>query len=113
MDFGLRNKRALVTGASRGLGEAIAMGLRAEGAEVAICAREPKRLEAAAKELGAASLVSDLSAPGAATELARQAIQRLGGIDILVVNTGGPPAACFDSVSDDTWRQAFESLWMR
>ena len=102
MDLGLRNKRALVTGASSGLGKAIATGQRAEGAEVAICAREPRRLEAVAKELGAAGLVSDLSAPGASTELARRAIERLGGIDILVVNTGGPPTACFDSISDDT-----------
>jgi 3-oxoacyl-[acyl-carrier protein] reductase len=110
MDFGLSNRRALVTGASRGLGKAIASELRAEGAAVAICAREPGRLEAVAKELGAVGLVSDLAAPGAAAGLVREATNRLGGIDILVVNTGGPPAAGFDAVADETWRHAFEGL---
>jgi 3-oxoacyl-[acyl-carrier protein] reductase len=112
VDLGLRNKRALVTGASRGLGKAVASELRAEGAAVAICARQPGRVEAAAAELGAVGLVSDLSAPGAAIELVRQATVRLGGIDILVVNTGGPPAAGFDAIADETWRQSFEGLWM-
>jgi 3-oxoacyl-[acyl-carrier protein] reductase len=112
VDLGLTNKRALVTGASRGLGKAIARGLRAEGAAVAICAREPGRVEAAARELGAIGLVSDLSARGAGDALARETADRLGGIDILVVNTGGPPAAGFDAVSDEVWRHAFEGLWM-
>lgn len=113
MDFGLTNKRALVTGASRGLGKAIARELRVEGANVAICAREHGRLEASAKELGAIGLVSDLSEPGAVQELVEQATDRLGGsIDILVINTGGPPGAGFDAVSDETWRRAFENLWV-
>ena len=112
MDFGLTNKRALVTGASRGLGKAIARELRAEGADVAICAREPQRLAAAAQEIGAIGLAGDLSNPDAVPELIRQASDRLGGIDILVINTGGPPAAGFDGISDATWRKAFESLWV-
>jgi 3-oxoacyl-[acyl-carrier protein] reductase len=112
VDLGLANRRALVTGASRGLGKAIAASLRAEGTAVAICAREPGRVEAAARELGAIGLVSDLSAPGAADALAREAADRLGGIDILVVNTGGPPAAGFDAISDEIWRSAFEGLWI-
>jgi 3-oxoacyl-[acyl-carrier protein] reductase len=112
MDFGLNNKRALVTGASRGLGKAIAGALRGEGAAVAICARNRERIEAAARDIGAVGLVGDLSAPGAAEAVARQAIDRLGGIDILVVNTGGPPAGTFASVTDDSWRHAFEGLWM-
>jgi len=112
VDFGLTQKRALVTGASRGLGKAIARELRAEGANVAICAREPQRLAAAAQEIGAIGLVGNLSDPDAVPELLRQASDRLGGIDILVVNTGGPPAAGFDGISDATWRQAFQSLWV-
>jgi 3-oxoacyl-[acyl-carrier protein] reductase len=107
-----RSKRALVTGASRGLGKAIAGALRGEGAAVAICARNRERIEAAAKDIGAVALTGDLSAAGAAEAVARQAIDRLGGIDILVVNTGGPPAGTFASVTDDSWRHAFEGLWM-
>ena len=112
MDFGLTKKRALVTGASRGLGKAIARELRAEGADVAICAREPQRLAAAAQEIGAIGLAGDLSNPDAVPELIRQANDRLGGIDILVINTGGPPGAGFDGISDATWRTAFENLWV-
>lgn len=112
MDLGLNNKRALVTGASRGLGKAIAAALCAEGAKVAICARDTARLEAAAKEIGAAGLTADLSQPGAADAVLRQAAEKLGGIDILAVNTGGPPAGDFAAVSDVAWRAAFEGLWM-
>ena len=112
MDFGLTNRRALVTGASRGLGRAIAEALRSEGAAVAICARNAERIEAAAKEIGAAGIVGDLSVSGAADEILRRANERLGGVDILVVNTGGPPAGTFDTIGDDAWRNAFEGLWM-
>jgi 3-oxoacyl-[acyl-carrier protein] reductase len=110
MDLGLQNKRALVTGASQGLGKAIAGALRNEGAAVAICSRDPARIEAAAKDIGAIALVGDLS--GAVEDVLRQATDRLGGIDILVVNTGGPPAGTFDTVTDDAWRHAFDGLWM-
>jgi 3-oxoacyl-[acyl-carrier protein] reductase len=112
VDLGLSNKRTLVTGASRGLGKAIASALRAEGAAVAICAREPARVEAAAKEIGAVGLISDLSVPGAAATVVQRASDRLGGIDILVVNTGGPPAGTFEITDDAAWRVAFENLWM-
>ncbi len=112
MDFGLNNKRALVTGASRGLGKAVAAALRAEGAAVAICARDAARVVAAAKEIGAFGFAADLSAADGAEMALRQASEKLGGIDILVINTGGPPAGTFDSVSDQAWRHAFEGLWM-
>jgi len=112
VDLGLSNKRALVTGASRGLGKAVAAALRAEGAAVAICARDAARIEAAAKEIGAVGFAADLSAPGGAEAALRHATGKLGGIDILVVNTGGPPAGTFDVVSDDAWRRAFEGLWI-
>ena len=112
MDFGLKDRRALVTGASRGLGKAVAAALRQEGAAVAICSREAARIEAAARDIGAVGLAADLAAPGAADDVLRRAAERLGGIDILVVNTGGPPAGTFDAISDTAWRQAFEGLWM-
>jgi 3-oxoacyl-[acyl-carrier protein] reductase len=112
MDLGLRNKRALVTGASRGLGKAIAAALRQEGAAVAICSRDPARIEAAATDIGAFGLTGDLSAPGAAEDIVRWGNARLGGIDILVANTGGPPAGTFAAVTDEAWRDAFAGLWM-
>ncbi len=112
MNLGLENKRALVTGASKGLGKAIAGALRAEGAVVAICSRSSERIEAAAKDIGAVGLTGDLSIAGGAADVVRQAVDRLGGIDILVANTGGPPAGGFDTVADAAWRNAFESLWM-
>ncbi len=112
MDLGLKNKRALVTGASQGLGKAVASGLRNEGASVAICSRDAGKITAAAKDIGAIGLVADLSAPGAVESLLRQTAERLGDVDILVVNTGGPPAATFDGVTDEMWRQSYESLWM-
>jgi 3-oxoacyl-[acyl-carrier protein] reductase len=112
VNLGLDDKRALVTGASKGLGKAVAGALRAEGAAVAICSRNPERIKEAAKDIGAIGLTGDLSIAGAAAEVLRQAIDRLGGIDILVVNTGGPPAGTFDAIADAAWRNAFESLWM-
>jgi 3-oxoacyl-[acyl-carrier protein] reductase len=77
-----------------------------------ICAREEKRLRAAAHEIGAVGLVSDLSEKGAPSALVSRATELLGGIDILVVNTGGPPSANFEDVTDDVWRQSYEALWM-
>lgn len=113
MDLGLRDRRALVLGASSGLGRAVAAALVAEGARVAICARNRARVEAAARELGAqVGLPVDLNVPGAATTLVETAIQRLGGLDILVTNTGGPPKGPFADVTEAMWREGFQSLWM-
>ena len=113
MDLGLRDRRALVLGASSGLGRAVAAALVAEGARVAICARNKARIEAAARELGAqVGLPCDLAVPGAATALVDVARQRLGGLDILVTNTGGPPKGRFGDVTDEMWREGFQSLWL-
>jgi 3-oxoacyl-[acyl-carrier protein] reductase len=112
MDLGLKGRRALVMGASRGLGKAIARTYVAEGMRVAICARDATRIAATAREIGAEGMVCDLSQPGAADSLVRDATAQLGAIDVLVVNTGGPPPGPFLGFSDDAWRAAFESLWM-
>ena len=112
MNLGLEGRRALVMGGSRGLGKAIAQALVAEGARVAICARNAERLGAAALELGVEALVCDLSAPGAAAALIRETEKRIGQLDVLVVNTGGPPPGLFVDLSDAAWRAAFEGLWM-
>jgi 3-oxoacyl-[acyl-carrier protein] reductase len=80
--------------------------------KVAICARDEVRLRGAAEALGATALVGDLRQPGAGRVLLEQAAEALGSVDILVVNTGGPPTMPFESISSDLWRNAFEGLFM-
>lgn len=99
-------------GGSRGLGKAIAQVLVAEGARVAICARDAGRVASTAAEVGVMGLVCDLSVPGAAAAQVREAESRLGPLDILIVNTGGPPPGLFADLSDSAWHTAFEQLWM-
>ena len=112
MDLGLRTRRALVMGGSSGLGKAVARALILDGARVAICARGAERLAATAAEIGAEAIVADVTHPGAATRLVAEAEKRLGPLDVLVVNTGGPPPGKFVDITDDSWRTAFEALWM-
>jgi 3-oxoacyl-[acyl-carrier protein] reductase len=113
MDFGLAGKRALVFGGSRGLGRATAAALAAEGAQVAVVARDPARLQAAAADIGAAwALPGDCEAPGASAAMVHRVIGGWGGVDVLVVNTGGPPAARFADVTPAMWQQGFQALWL-
>jgi 3-oxoacyl-[acyl-carrier protein] reductase len=113
MDLGLTGKRALVLGASQGLGRAIAAELVAEGAVVAIASRDTRRIGAAATDMGAAlALTCDLTVPGAAAEAVQATIAQLGGIDILVCNSGGPPKAGFADVDDAAWLAGFQLLWL-
>jgi 3-oxoacyl-[acyl-carrier protein] reductase len=99
-------------GGSRGLGRATAAGLKQEGAAVAICARDVPTLNATAAALGVEALVADLSVDGAGQKVVADARQRLGGLDILVVNTGGPSPGNFDALTDQDWRTGWDSLWM-
>jgi 3-oxoacyl-[acyl-carrier protein] reductase len=112
MDLGLRGRRALVMGGSSGLGKAVASALVEEGARVAICARGAERLAAAAAQIGAEGIVADLSVPGATGRMVGEAERLMGPLDVLVVNTGGPPAGTFADITDDNWRNAFDALWM-
>jgi 3-oxoacyl-[acyl-carrier protein] reductase len=112
MDLGLQGRRALVMGGSRGLGKAVAKVLVAEGARVAICARDAGQVASTAAECGVEGLVCDLSTPGAAGAVVRQAQSLLGHLDVLIVNTGGPPSGHFADLSDLAWHTAFEQLWM-
>lgn len=112
MDLELRNRRALVMGASRGLGRAIAATLSTEGARVAICARAGARLTDTAAAIGATAFPCDLAQDGAGARLVQDVHAHFGGLDILVVNTGGPPAGTFETLDDAAWRAGFESLTM-
>src|SRR5581483_2306063 len=112
MDLHIKGKRALVTGASKGLGRAIAAGLAAEGVQVAICARHADAVAKTAADLKVAGFPCDLSKEGAVETLVADVMKKLGGIDILVSNTGGPPPTVFDGTTDQMWRTAFEGLFM-
>lgn len=118
MDLQLNDKRALVTGASRGLGYATASALLKEGCKVAINSRDAARLQAAAaalrKQTGAEAFAvpADLGTPGAAEQVISDAALVLGGLDILICNAGGPPPGRFESFDEAAWQQAIEVSFM-
>ncbi len=112
MDLGLNGKRALVLGASKGLGKAVAEELVKEGAKVAICSRNEQALAATAQKIGATAFPCDLSDPAQRSGLVNRAAAALGPIDILVVNTGGPPTARFADIDSNLWVESFNGLFM-
>ena len=112
MDLNLADRTALVTGASVGIGRAIAKALAAEGVRVAVSARRTDRLQDLAAEIVAAGgrepvlIGCDLYAEDAARRLAEQAIQGLGRVDILVNNAGGSRSFKDLHVSEEAWQEA-------
>lgn len=116
MDLGLQGKNALVLAASKGLGRAIATELAAEGARVMISSRDEDALAKTATEIRAETgaevdhHAADLTRAADVEALVRRAMERFGGVDALVTNTGGPPAGNFDDFGDEVWSAAFESI---
>jgi 3-oxoacyl-[acyl-carrier protein] reductase len=114
MDLHLKGLRALVTGASRGLGYAVALGLAREGAALALNSRDPAKLSAAAQaiaqETGAKVIAApgDVSDPLVPEQLVAQTVAELGGLDLLVTNAGGPPPGRFETFDDATWQRAID-----
>lgn len=112
MDLGLTGSRALVGGGSGGLGGAIAAELRAEGARVGLIGRAGGRIEAAAARLDALAVPADLSTKDGPAEAVSAAVQAFGGLDLLVVNSGGPPPGRFDDLDEAAWQAALDgTLW--
>jgi len=115
MDLGLKNKRALVLGASRGLGAGIAQALAAEGCNLVLGARDRARLDALAVELrrdtGISVEVRDLDFGDlAAVEALAEDVSGSGNVDILVNNGGGPPPSGALGVDAAVWRDQFEAM---
>jgi len=112
MDLGIKDKGALVTGASSGLGFAAAAALAGEGARVAINSRSMENLQKAAQKIKAMTgsmpvmVEGDISQSGSAEKIAAGAISELGAVDILISNAGGPPAGKFAEVDKEAWRNA-------
>ncbi len=114
MDLGLSEKTALVAASSRGLGLASALALAREGAGVTVCARGEEELEAAAARIrentGAQVLAvtADLNEREEIERVVEATVERFGGLDVLVDNSGGPARGAFADLDDDDWRAAFE-----
>ncbi len=112
MDLNLKDKIALVTGASRGLGFATALILAQEGARVAINGRDETSLQTAAEKIANLTgqavfpIAGDVARKEIPSRLIEQIVQKWGGLDILITNAGGPPAGKFDSFSVEDWQNA-------
>jgi len=111
MDLGIQGKVALVTGASKGLGLGVAAALAREGATVAVSSRSQERIEASASSIGAHPFVHDAADVEGVPRLVQSVQQALGPVEILILNSGGPPASP-DALSFtlDQWRAAYELL---
>jgi 3-oxoacyl-[acyl-carrier protein] reductase len=91
VDLGLRGRTAIVTGASSGMGLAVAEAVAEEGANVAMLARRRELLEIEAERIGALAVRGDLTVPADLERLVERTVDAFGGIDVLVLNGGGPP----------------------
>src|SRR5579871_6546168 len=118
MDLGLTNKIAMVAGASRGLGYAVARTLAAEGALVSMSSRDADAISSAAariqKETGGTVLAvaADVMSPTQIAHWHQATMDRFEGVDLLYTNSGGPPPGATLSFDDNAWQRAFELLLM-
>ena len=114
MDLGLNGKVAIVAASSKGLGKASALALAREGARLTLCARTEADLQAAAGEIrgetdaDVLTVAADLTKAEGIQSVVGATVERFGGVDILVNNSGGPRIGKFTDLSDDDWRQALE-----
>lgn len=118
MDLGLKGRRAVVLGSTRGLGRGIAKLLAAEGAIVAVCGRSAETAERTASELPSEDEVDfhgfgvDLSDSESVERLCDDVEARLGGVDLLVINGGGPPPGAAADVIVEQWRAHMQAMFL-
>ena len=116
MDLGLKGRKAFVMASSKGLGRGVALELAMEGVEVALCGRNRESLIIAQQLIQEASgqkvvyAVGDVTSREDRSRIWKEVSDALGTIDILVTNSGGPPAGNFDAHSLDTWQQTYQLL---
>ena len=118
MDLGLRDKVAIITGGSDGIGKAAAISMAQEGASVVIVARRPDVLEEAAQDIKAATegqvlpISADVTDPDTARSIVERTLNQYGRLDILVNNAGTSMAKAFEEVSHEDWEFDFElKVW--
>lgn len=113
MKLGLEGRNVLVTAGSQGIGLASARGFHCSGANVAICARSPDALAAAAAQMpGSLAIRADLTIADDIERVVEKAAEQFGTIDVLVNNAGGPPSGRFETLSDNEWHRAVELTLM-
>ena len=112
MDLGLSGRTAIVCGASQGMGLATAEALAAEGVNVAMFARRHDELERHAKRIGALAVAGDLTSAADISRLVATALEAFGGLDILVLNGGGPPPGTAAAMTVEQVGAAVELLLM-
>jgi 3-oxoacyl-[acyl-carrier protein] reductase len=118
MDLGIRDRVALVTASSKGLGRACAEALAWEGVKVAICARDGKVLKATADEIATRTqaeilaIPADVSNPRDIEQVVKETVGYFGQLHILVTNAGGPPAGYFQEFNDNQWLESFNLTLM-
>lgn len=114
MDLGLKDKVAIVPASSKGLGRACALGLALEGANVVICSRNKKDIQATAKEISdqtdseILALKADVSDQSELEKIVKKTIDAFGTVHILINNAGGPPFGYFEQFDMDQWQKAIE-----
>ena len=118
MDLGLAGKKAFVGGSSRGLGYAAARVLAEEGCLVILNGRDADTLGEACSQISqntggkASFIVGDAADPIQPEKLIKGAVEILGGLDLLITNSGGPPAGKFASIDENTWQRAINLSFM-
>lgn len=113
MDLSISGKVAMVAASSKGIGLAVAQELAAEGCRVSLCARGQDRLESAISSVpGSIGSICDVSKVEDIEKWHSETVEKLGPVEILVSNTGGPPAGKWTDLSDDQWQSGFDSTLM-